>query len=215
MFEFDASNVRLGVVLVADVTDSVEADADPSVGVTSVGDVDNTLLPDPVEVVTPVPPLATLSVPPSVSVPDVVIGPPVRVRPVVPPDPLTLVTEPPLMMVAHVPSPRQYVVDDAPVPLFKFVTGRLPVICDVGTVSVPPSEILPAVVTVPVRVRPLTVPAPLTLVTVPDELMAAPICAMVARLDVPACTTSICSAPVSEVTWGKLGIVVLAMITPQ
>jgi hypothetical protein len=31
--------------------------------VTSVGDVDNTLLPEPVEVVTPVPPLATGSVP--------------------------------------------------------------------------------------------------------------------------------------------------------
>lgn len=35
----------------------------PRIGVTSVGDVDKTLLPEPVEVVTPVPPLATGRVP--------------------------------------------------------------------------------------------------------------------------------------------------------
>ena len=35
----------------------------PRIGVTSVGEVDNTLLPEPVLVVTPVPPLATASVP--------------------------------------------------------------------------------------------------------------------------------------------------------
>ena len=45
-------------------------------------------------VVPPVPPLATASVPPSVNVPDVVIGPPDNVRPVEPPEPLTLVTVP-------------------------------------------------------------------------------------------------------------------------
>lgn len=44
--------------------------------------------------VAPVPPFATASVPPSVSVPDVVIGPPVNERPVVPPLALTLVTVP-------------------------------------------------------------------------------------------------------------------------
>jgi hypothetical protein len=32
--------------------------------------------------------------------------------------------------IAHVPSPRQKVEDDAPVPLFKFATGRLPVTCE-------------------------------------------------------------------------------------
>ena len=42
----------------------------------------------------PVPPLATASVPASVIVPDVVIGEPVTVRPVVPPLKATLVTEP-------------------------------------------------------------------------------------------------------------------------
>ena len=35
----------------------------PSIGVTNVGLVDNTLLPEPVEVVTPVPPAATGNVP--------------------------------------------------------------------------------------------------------------------------------------------------------
>jgi len=49
--------------------------------------------------VMPVPPLAIAKVPPRVSVPVVVIGPPVRVRPVVPPAPETEVTEP-------VPRPR-------------------------------------------------------------------------------------------------------------
>ena len=45
-------------------------------------------------VVAPVPPLSTSSVPPRVIVPDVVIGPPVAVNPVVPPDTLTDVTVP-------------------------------------------------------------------------------------------------------------------------
>ena len=40
----------------------------------------------------PVPPLATARVPPRVRVPLEVIGPPVSERPVVPPEPLTLVT---------------------------------------------------------------------------------------------------------------------------
>ena len=45
-------------------------------------------------VVDPVPPLATASVPPRVNVPDAVIGPPVKLKPVVPPEPSTLVTVP-------------------------------------------------------------------------------------------------------------------------
>ena len=45
-------------------------------------------------VVPPVPPLATASVPPRVNVPDVVIGPPVSVSPVEPPEPETEVTVP-------------------------------------------------------------------------------------------------------------------------
>ena len=42
---------------------STSAEGVPSAGVTSVGEVDSTLLPEPVEVVTPVPPLSTGSVP--------------------------------------------------------------------------------------------------------------------------------------------------------
>ena len=45
-------------------------------------------------VVCPVPPLTTASVPANVTVPDVVIGPPLVVNPVVPPLTLTLVTVP-------------------------------------------------------------------------------------------------------------------------
>ena len=51
-------------------------------------------IPAPNEVI-PVPPFATASVPPSVKVPLEVIGPPVSVRPVVPPEPETEVTLPP------------------------------------------------------------------------------------------------------------------------
>jgi hypothetical protein len=76
----------------------------PKTGVTSVGEVDNTVLPEPVEVVTPVPPLATGSVP---------------------------------------------------------VTWEVKLTPD----SAPPRVRLPVLVTVPVRVIPLTVPVPLTLVT--------------------------------------------------
>ena len=66
----------------------------PKIGVTSVGLVESTTDPVPVLVVTPVPPLATASVPANVIVPDVVIGPPLVVRPVVPPLTSTLVTVP-------------------------------------------------------------------------------------------------------------------------
>jgi len=100
----------------------------PKTGVVSVGLVDKTTLPVPVLVVTPVPPLATARVPVSVIVPDVVIGPPLVVRPVVPPATLIEVTGQALAAgVAQVPSPRQNVVDDALVPEFRLATGRLPV----------------------------------------------------------------------------------------
>ena len=101
----------------------------PKTGVTSVGLVDRTTLPVPVLVVTPVPPLVTASVPARVIVPELVIGPPLVVRPVVPPATLIEVTVPALAAgVAHVPSPLQKVVDDALVPEFRLVTGKLPVI---------------------------------------------------------------------------------------
>jgi hypothetical protein len=53
----------------------------PRTGVTRVGLVDNTLLPEPVLVVTPVPPLVTASVPATVTTPPVAVF---GVRPVVP-----------------------------------------------------------------------------------------------------------------------------------
>ena len=102
----------------------------PSNGVTRVGEVDSTLLPEPVLVVTPVPPLATASVPASVTVPEEVIGPPLVVNPVVPPETSTLVTEPapgpvnatvmaplPLVMVTPEPAVRVVFVSVLPVVL--------------------------------------------------------------------------------------------------
>jgi len=54
----------------------------PRTGVTSVGLVDNTVLPEPVDVVTPVPPLLTASVPATVTLPKAVAV--LGVSPVVP-----------------------------------------------------------------------------------------------------------------------------------
>lgn len=123
---------------------------------------------------TPVPPLATASVPPSVRVPDVVIAPPVRVSPVLPPDPETEVTVPVFdvkpdgLLAAYAPSevkaPPAVV---APVP--PLATGSVPATCvdRLTPESAPPRVRLPAVVTVPLSVIPLTVPVPPTDVTVP------------------------------------------------
>jgi len=71
---------------------SVAAEGVPRFGVVSVGDVERTTFPLPVDVVTPVPPLATASVPARVIVPVDVTGPPDVVSPVVPPETFTLVT---------------------------------------------------------------------------------------------------------------------------
>lgn len=66
----------------------------PRAGVTSAGDVARTTDPVPVDVVTPVPPFSTASVPERVIVPALVMGPPDVAKPVVPPDMATLVTVP-------------------------------------------------------------------------------------------------------------------------
>ena len=55
---------------------------------------DTRMLPAVPGVVRPVPPKAAPNVPPAVIVPDDVIGPPLKVRPVEPPDTLTEVTVP-------------------------------------------------------------------------------------------------------------------------
>jgi hypothetical protein len=66
-----------------------------------VGDAERTVDPVPVDVVTPVPPLATARVPVMVIVPVVVIGPPLKVRPVEPPLTSTEVTVPVPVRVVH------------------------------------------------------------------------------------------------------------------
>ena len=58
----------------------------PNIGVTNDGLVDKTTEPVPVDVVTPVPPFKTASVPANVIVPLLVIGPPLVVSPVEPPE---------------------------------------------------------------------------------------------------------------------------------
>lgn len=69
----------------------------------------------------PVPPFATASVPPIVKVPEVVIGPPVNVRPVTPPEPETLVTVP-TDSVAHVGTPPETVRTWPAVPMARFAS---------------------------------------------------------------------------------------------
>ena len=107
-------------------------------------------------------------------VPLVIIGDPLtEIKPPVK-DCATLVTVPAPAGVDHVPSPRQKVNADALVPELKFVTGKLPVTCvaRLTLLKVPPNVKLPLLVTVPVKVMPLTVPVPETLVTVPCGLAA-------------------------------------------
>ena len=70
------------------------AEGVPRAGVTKVGLVARTTAPEPVEVVPPVPPLATAKVPATVIVHELVTGPPEVVKPVVPPDTSTEVTVP-------------------------------------------------------------------------------------------------------------------------
>jgi hypothetical protein len=148
----------------------------------SVGEADNTLLPEPVLVVTPVPPLATANVPAIVMVPDPVIGPPLYVRPVVPPLTLTLVTVPVPVTVVQVGAPAPPDVSTWPdVPVAEYASavpvpyGIVPAL-GVAVLFVPPFAvpsvpvrvIVPDVVTgPPLAVRPVVPPLTLTLVTVP------------------------------------------------
>lgn len=98
-------------------------------GVVMVGEPDSTTLVVPVDVVTPVPPLATGKAVPLyviARVPLVVIGLP-EIENTLGTVAATLVTVPDPVGDAHVPSPRQNVPAEADVPLFKLVTGKLPV----------------------------------------------------------------------------------------
>ena len=123
--------------------------------------------------------MATPSVPARVIVPELVIGPPLVVRPVVPPATFTEVTVPALAAgVAHVPSPRQNVVDDALVPEFKLVTGRLPVtpvvsgrpvaLVNTALAGVPRAGVVSVGL---VRVRPATVAAVAPSATLVDPIV--------------------------------------------
>lgn len=85
----DVKPVAVPVMLVP-----TRAEGVPNAGVTRVGEVLKTTFPVPVDVVTPVPPFATANVPAIVMTPLVVTGPPLKVRPVVPPLTSTLVTVP-------------------------------------------------------------------------------------------------------------------------
>ena len=99
-----------------------------------------------------VPPLAMASVPPRVKVPLSVIGPPPRVRPVVPPEPVTLVTVPVVLLVP------------APIAVLKLAASRavtvlsaltLKNVMALGLVKVnrlPPTVVAPRLVRAPAAV---------------------------------------------------------------
>lgn len=130
-------------------------------------------------VVAPVPPLATASVPPRVKVPLVVIGPPDKVRPVVPPEPEIEVTVPfvvdvmviaPLPFVTEIPEPAVIVALVKPPAVLPI--SNCPLVYDVW--PVPPCPILSAVVKPVSDVMSEFAPEPaaLRLRRAPDTLVA-------------------------------------------
>mgnify|MGYP000266944787 CR=1 FL=1 len=107
-----------------------------------------------------VPPIAggllKSNVPPSVRLP-VPVTVPVKVKPLIVPVPLTDVTVPTLTL-----PPRLIALPLIVIELLVNAELAIPL-------NVPPRVKLPDVVTVPVKVKPLTVPVPLTEVTVPPN----------------------------------------------
>lgn len=107
-----------------------------------------------------VPPLTTANVPPSVRVPEVVMGPPVSVSPVVPPDPSTLVTvplpPPPLLVIVKLGYVPVTVVEPAPVKDTIWSGAVLVTVMEPALVIGPPETVMPVpavkftLVTVPV-----------------------------------------------------------------
>ena len=138
-----------------------------------------------------------------------------------PPVQPTLVTvpEPPPAGVAQVPSPRQKVELVAPVPLFRFEVGKLPVtwLARLTLANVPPSVKFPELVTVPLSVMPLTVPVPPTDVTVPAPAGVAQVPSprqnVVADAPVPPFRLVTGRLPVTPVVSGKS--VALVKTTPE
>ena len=88
--------------------------------------------PVPSEVM-PVPPLAGTKIPPSVNVPVPVMGPPVRVRPVEPPEPSTLVTVPPEPVAAIVMEPAPLVIATPEPAVSVVLVSVLPVVLPISS----------------------------------------------------------------------------------
>lgn len=110
--------------------------------------------------VRPVPPLAAPRVPASVIVPDDVIGPPLKVRPVKPPETLTLDT-----VAVGVPQTIEEPFDVRTCPLEPTVVRPVP---PLAVFNVPLSVRVPEpVIGLPENVRPVVPPEAETLVTVP------------------------------------------------
>lgn len=104
----------------------------------------------PLSDVAPVPPFATARVPPSVIVPDAVIGPPVAVKPVVPPLTSTLVTVPPVAPGAAMVKEPAPGVSVMPVPAVSDAATGAPPVLPSSTwpsVSAAASTIAPALLT--------------------------------------------------------------------
>ena len=153
----------------------------------------------------PVPPLAIGRIP------DTLVVRLAKVVEVVPVPPLAI-GKVPVTFVAKLTK----VVDVVPVP--PLAIGNVPLTCVVRLtpLSVPPRVRLPAVVTVPVSVMPLTVPVPPTLVTVPAPRLARAAAAEVAPVpplaitNVPASTT----APVVGLLGVNPVVPALKLVTP-
>ena len=111
----------------------------PRMGVTNVGDVERTFAPVPVEVVTPVPPLATASVPATVTTPlEAVAG----VRPVLPKE-IVVTPPPPVPFTTQLVTPE--VSDDRTYPVtlgtaVGNVSDHVPAVAAVLSVTVPDVE---------------------------------------------------------------------------
>ena len=158
----------------------------PRTGVTSVGDVERTTEPEPVEVVTPVPPLATANVPANVTAPVVAVLGVNPVEPaeneVTPPVDAAHVAVVPLDVSTYplVPMPRRVALF-TPLPTIKSPTevigdsalnAATAVVCPVpplAITNVPFNVIVPAVVIgPPFAVNPVVPPLTFTLVTEPE-----------------------------------------------
>jgi len=160
----------------------------PNSGVTSVGLVDRTLLPEPVEVVTPVPPLATAKVPvafatgilvqfvrvPEVGVPSTGVTKVGEVERTTLPDPVEVVTPVPPLATARVPArviaPPVAVLGVSPVVPPLNVVTVVPVVDDIFTKSDPFQATV--AFSFASNVTPVVGPVPQILtVYVPDELI--------------------------------------------